>query len=294
MAAAVRRSPCTSAARTARRWRPPSPPIAGRPSRWTEVAPTLEDVFIQLMDHVAGQLPMSAAYDLDRALSSNRILAVLIKEFNQLTRDRLTYAMILVMPIVQLMLFGYAINSDPRAPADRRAGAGPRADARARSSRPWPTTAISRSGPRGRLARAELDRAIARGEVQFAVTIPAGLHAPGGARRRRPDPGRGRRLRPRRHRRRRSPPWPILPRTALAHDLAGRAPAPAEPATPFEVVVHRRYNPEAITAYNIVPGLLGVVPVHDPGDDDRAGRDPRIRARHDGEPAGHARPSRSR
>ena len=50
----------------------------------------------------------------DRGLSLNRILAVLTKEFIQLTRDRLTYAMILVMPIVQLMLFGYAINSDPR------------------------------------------------------------------------------------------------------------------------------------------------------------------------------------
>jgi ABC-2 type transport system permease protein len=47
-------------------------------------------------------------------LSLNRILAVLIKEFIQLTRDRLTYGMILVMPIVQLMLFGYAINNDPR------------------------------------------------------------------------------------------------------------------------------------------------------------------------------------
>ena len=46
--------------------------------------------------------------------SATRILAVLVKEFKQLSRDRLTYAMILVLPIVQLMLFGYAINSDPR------------------------------------------------------------------------------------------------------------------------------------------------------------------------------------
>ena len=49
-----------------------------------------------------------------KGLSGARILAVLIKEFIQLTRDRLTYAMILVMPIVQLLLFGYAINNDPR------------------------------------------------------------------------------------------------------------------------------------------------------------------------------------
>ena len=39
---------------------------------------------------------------------------VLVKEFTQLTRDRLTYAMILAMPVVQLLLFGYAINNDPR------------------------------------------------------------------------------------------------------------------------------------------------------------------------------------
>src|SRR5690606_2710618 len=47
-------------------------------------------------------------------LSPARVYAVLAKEFTQLRRDRLTYAMILVMPIVQLMLFGYAINADPR------------------------------------------------------------------------------------------------------------------------------------------------------------------------------------
>ena len=43
-----------------------------------------------------------------------RVLAVLAKEFTQLRRDRLTYAMILVLPVVQLLLFGYAINDMPR------------------------------------------------------------------------------------------------------------------------------------------------------------------------------------
>jgi ABC-2 type transport system permease protein len=47
-------------------------------------------------------------------LSLSRTWAVLVKEFIQLTRDRLTYAMILAMPVVQLLLFGYAINDDPR------------------------------------------------------------------------------------------------------------------------------------------------------------------------------------
>ena len=47
-------------------------------------------------------------------ISGTRILAIMIKELLQLSRDRLTYAMILVMPVMQLMLFGYAINTDPR------------------------------------------------------------------------------------------------------------------------------------------------------------------------------------
>ena len=47
-------------------------------------------------------------------LSLSRILAVLSKEFTQLVRDRLTYAMILGIPVIQLLLFGYAINSDPK------------------------------------------------------------------------------------------------------------------------------------------------------------------------------------
>ena len=47
-------------------------------------------------------------------LDLTRTWAVMAKEMVQLTRDRLTYAMILVMPIVQLLLFGYAINTDPK------------------------------------------------------------------------------------------------------------------------------------------------------------------------------------
>src|SRR5688572_25135203 len=49
-----------------------------------------------------------------KAFSINRMTAVLVKEFIQLTRDRLTYALILAVPIMQMLLFGYAINTDPR------------------------------------------------------------------------------------------------------------------------------------------------------------------------------------
>ena len=72
------------------------------------------------------------------------------------------------------------------------------------------------------------------------------------------------------------------------HDLTGPLARLAPAAAPFEVRVHRRYNPEGITQYNIVPGLIGVILHHDDGDDDGARDHPRARARHDGEPARHA------
>jgi ABC-2 type transport system permease protein len=184
----------------------------------------------------------------------NRILAVLTKEFIQLTRDRLTYAMILVMPIVQLLLFGYAINNDPRnlPTAVLVQDHGPMA----RST----LSALVNSGyfkvVQEAGSPADLDRAIARGEVQFALTIPADFTrrvvrgdqaqilveadasdpaATGGA----------------------IAALANLPKAALSRDLVGAAAQTGR--DPFEVVIHRRYNPESITAYNIVPGLLGII-----------------------------------
>ena len=189
-----------------------------------------------------------------KRLSGARILAVLIKEFIQLTRDRLTYAMILVLPIVQLMLFGYAINNDPRdlPMAILVQDQGPMA----RST----VSALVNSGyfniVRTAASPAELDNALARGEVQFALTIPADFT-------RRVVRGDGAQVLVEADA---SDPAATggaiaalasLPRTALVRDLVGAAGRPG--GEPFEVVIHRRYNPEAITAYNIVPGLLGVI-----------------------------------
>jgi ABC-2 type transport system permease protein len=190
----------------------------------------------------------------DGGLSLNRVLAVLNKEFIQLTRDRLTYAMILVMPVIQLLLFGYAINSDPRdlptAVLVQDHGPMARSTLSALANNGYFKIVHEASSPE------ELDRAIARGEVQFALTIPADFTrrvvrgddaeilveadasdpaATGGA----------------------IAALANLPRTALSRDLVGAA--AQTDRDPFEVVIHRRYNPEAITAYNIVPGLLGVV-----------------------------------
>lgn len=188
-------------------------------------------------------------------LSWNRIFAVLMKEFVQLSRDRLTYAMILALPIVQILLFGYAINSDPRhlpmAVYVQDQSAFSRSILTAlQNSSYFDITEEARSP-------AELDAAMEAGRVQFTLTIPPDFSrrvvrgdrpqilieadasdpvATGGA----------------------LSALSGLPQQALTRDLTGPL-APRAAATPFEVVVHPRYNPESITAYNIVPGLLGVV-----------------------------------
>jgi ABC-2 type transport system permease protein len=184
-----------------------------------------------------------------------RVWAVLVKEFTQLRRERLTYAMILVIPIVQLMLFGYAINADPRklptAVLAQDHGVMARSVISALHNSGYFDLKESAGGPR------DLDRMLARGEVQFAVTIPPDFS-------RRVVKGEGAQLLVEADA---SDPaatggalaaLAALPAEALRHDLVGPlAPTPTKP--PFEVVIHRRYNPEIITAYNIVPGLLGIV-----------------------------------
>ena len=189
-------------------------------------------------------------------MSVTRILAVLIKEFTQLTRDRLTYALILAMPIFQLLLFGYAINNDPHhlptAVLVQDQGTFARSTLGAlEHSDYFDIIEIARTP-------AELDRAIALGRVQFAITIPAdftrrvvrGDHAQILIEADASDPAAtGSAI----------AALAALPQEALKHDLTGALAARTPAAAPFEVVIHRRYNPEAITAYNIVPGLLGII-----------------------------------
>lgn len=190
------------------------------------------------------------------AFSLARVVAVMVKEFTQMRRDRLTYAMMLVVPVVQLMLFGYAINSDPKhlptAVLVRDHSTLARSTLQALKLTGYFDIVAEARSP------AELDRLMAAGKAQFAVTIP-------------PDFTR-------RVIRRDQPQILVeadasdptatgaalgalgqLPQVALSHDLSGALDTGREGAAPFEVVVHRRYNPENISAYNIVPGLLGVV-----------------------------------
>jgi ABC-2 type transport system permease protein len=188
--------------------------------------------------------------------SLSRVLAVLAKEFTQLRRDRLTFAIILAVPVVQLLLFGYAINDLPRHLPTAVLVQEDTVFARSvlaavRNSAFFDLTAQVRSP-------AELDRMLRRGEVQFAITIPGDFTrrvikgdnpqilveadasdptATGGA----------------------VAALAGLPAQALERDLNGLPAARGVSAQPFQVIVHNRYNPDSITAYNIVPGLLGII-----------------------------------
>ncbi len=191
-----------------------------------------------------------------KGFSKGRVAAVMIKEFKQLTRDRLTYAMILLLPVVQLLLFGYAINTEPRHLPTAVLVQEDSVLARSivsglTHSAYFDLNAQARSP-------AELDEMIRQGRVQFAVTIPGdftrrvarGDHAQVLVEADATDPsatgGAVAAL-------------AALPTQALIHDVKGALQPRGQGAPPFDVIVHARYNPEAITAYNIVPGLLGVI-----------------------------------
>jgi len=190
------------------------------------------------------------------AFSLARVAAIMRKEFVQMRRDRLTFAMIVGIPILQLVLFGYAINTDPKslptAVVDYDKSAYSRSVVRGlENTRYFAVTEV----PGG---EAGADRLLERGDVQFAVVIP-----PDFSRRlergERPtllvaadatDPAAtGNAL----------AALNTLATTVLRYDLAGPLARLAPDAVPFDVVVQRRYNAEGITQYNIVPGLLGVI-----------------------------------
>ena len=193
---------------------------------------------------------------MNRTFSFARFWAVLTKEFVQMRRDRLTFAMMVGVPIMQLILFGFAINSDPKSLPTAVLAADHSIYARTL------VRAIENSGyfrvVQHLSSEAEADRALAMGTVQFVVTIPENFSR---------KLERGER--------------PVLlveadttdpaatsnalaalltiNQNALNRDLAGALHSLQFQPPAFEVRVQRRYNPEGITQYNIVPGLLGVV-----------------------------------
>jgi ABC-2 type transport system permease protein len=188
--------------------------------------------------------------------SLQRVTAVMVKEFTQLVRDRLTYAMILVIPLVQLLLFGYAINDQPRHLPTAVLAQEDTVFARSvlaavRNSSYFDLTATARTP-------AELDEMLRRGTVQFAITIPGDFT-------RRVIRGDDPQILVEADASDPAATGPAtaalagLPAQALERDLAGLAATRGQTTAPFQVAIHNLYNPESITAYNIVPGLLGVI-----------------------------------
>ena len=188
--------------------------------------------------------------------SVSRLTAMIIKEFIQMRRDRVTFAMMVGIPLMQLILFGFAINSDPKglptAILDMDRGVFGRSL----------TAAVQASGYYRVVAEAvgeaDAERLLAEGKVQFVINIPAGFSR---------DLARGAR-----------PALLVeadatdpaatsnalgalneLAGQAISRDLDGGLASLKQTPKAFELRLHRRYNQEGISQYNVVPGLMGVV-----------------------------------
>jgi len=186
----------------------------------------------------------------------HRFWAVVVKEFIQMRRDRLTFGMMVGIPIIQLILFGFAINSNPKHL--------PTAIYAADNS-PFARTviwALHNSSyfdlTREAHSAAEIKTMLAEGEVQFAITVPVDF---------------SRKLL------RGEKPDLLLEADAtdpsavgfataainqlkfsvLDRDLKGPLAKLRGSSPPFNLVTHQLYNPESISQYNIVPGLMGVM-----------------------------------
>ena len=185
-----------------------------------------------------------------------RFFAIVMKEFIQMRRDRLTFGMMVGVPMIQLILFGYAINSNPKHLPTAVFAADNSVFSRTlvaglKNSSYFDIVCEPKSA-------AEIQRLLAENTVQFALTIPVDFS---------------------RHLLRGERPDLLLEAdatdptavgyaiatvngmttTILNRDLTGPlTPLQAVPA-PFNLVTHQHYNPENITQYNIVPGLIGVM-----------------------------------
>ncbi|MFY9642417.1 MAG: ABC transporter permease [Rhodomicrobium sp.] len=181
-----------------------------------------------------------------------RIGAVVIKEILQLKRDRVTFATMVMIPLIQLLLFGYAINTTPRnlptaVLLQETSDVGRSILAALENTKYFKITHRVRT-------EAEFDRLLAAGTVLFGVEIPADFE---------------------RALRRGDRPVLLVAADATDPVAAGSALAALQTLTqsalqndrfipdmvlpPFEIRQHSRYNPAAVTQLNIVPGLLGTL-----------------------------------
>lgn len=188
--------------------------------------------------------------------SPARLFALLIKEFIQMRRDRVTFAMMLGVPLMLLLLFGFAINNDPKHLPAALVSTSNDHYTRAMVSA-LEMTGYYRFDHRPATA-AEGEALIQRGAVAFVVTIPSDFA-------RRVERGTGAQILIEADA---TDPavasgaistLGTVASEALLREQGQEAAAAAMAASQLQVVVHRRYNPEGISQYNIVPGLLGVI-----------------------------------
>jgi ABC-2 type transport system permease protein len=190
------------------------------------------------------------------SFSWSRVLAVFLKELVQMRRDRPTFAIMIMMPVMQIVLFGYAINNDPRhlpavvemredGPLTRSFLASMHAstfvDIIATTTRENEGEQMLRSGkatfliviPEGferKLVRGERPQILIAADASDPVAAGGAINAVG-----------------------------QVAQSAFAPSFQGPLAFLQAASPPYEIVVHRRYNPEGITSFNIVPGLLGVI-----------------------------------
>ena len=185
-----------------------------------------------------------------------RFWAIVVKEFIQMRRDRLTFGMMVGIPMLQLILFGYAINSNPKHLPTAVYAANNSPFSRTlvwglRNSSYFDITREARSA-------AEIHELLAEGQVQFAVTVPVDFS--------------------RKLLRGEKPELLLeadatdpsavgfamaavnqLATTVINRDLIGPLTKLRASSPPFNLITHQHYNPESISQYNIVPGLMGVM-----------------------------------
>jgi len=186
----------------------------------------------------------------------HRFWAVVIKEFIQMRRDRMTFAMMIGIPLIQLTLFGYAINSNPKHLPTAVYAADNSQFSRTivwalRNSSYFDVTREAHSED-------EIRTLLAEGKVQFALTVPVDFS--------------------RKLLRGEQPDLLLeadatdpaavgfamsainqLALTVVNRDLTGPLAKLRAGPTPFTITTHQHYNPENISQYNIVPGLMAVI-----------------------------------
>ena len=190
------------------------------------------------------------------AFNFQRFLAIVLKEFIQMRRDRVTFGMMIGIPMIQLILFGFAINSNPKHLPTAVYAADNSTFSRTivwglRNSSYFDLTREAHSA-------AEIQHWLAEGTVQFAVTVPVDFS--------------------RKLLRGEKPELLLeadatdpsavgfaqaavstLATTVINRDLTGPLARLQASAPPFNLIAHQHYNPESISQYNIVPGLIGVM-----------------------------------